>query len=112
MNEGGGTIRALAAQVATFHITDRAMVRAQTLFAVRLAAGEPEPAEVESYVSAVRTYFTGFDRDAHAQLRSVDRQLDALYQRQYNLAAERGVAIRRIEVVQGVLAMLTELTAS
>ena len=40
-------------------------------------------------------YFAGFERDAQAQLKGVDRELDALYQRQYNLAAERGVARTR-----------------
>lgn len=109
MSERTDTVRALATRVAAFHITDRAMLRAQTAFTSSLAAGEPRPADVDAYLSAVRTYFTGFERDAHAQLLGVDRELERLYQRQYNLAAERGVAVRRIEVVQGVLATLTEL---
>ncbi len=107
-----GSLRDLAARVASFHITDRAMRKAQQTFERALIAGAPSAAERNAYLAAVRTYFTAFARDADAQLAGVDRQLAALYQRQYNLAAERGVAVRRIEVVQGVLATLTELTSS
>ncbi len=102
-------LRAFAERIATFHITDRAMLRAQREFVAELAAGEPSPAAIKRYLGAVRAYFTGFDRDARAQLASVDRDLERLYQRQYNLAAERGVAQKRIEAVQGVLASLAEL---
>jgi hypothetical protein len=99
----------LVAHVATFHITDRAMQRAQTAFAASLERGTPAPADVAAYLRAVRSYFTGFARDAAAQLSGVDRELEGLYQRQYNLAAERGVAVKRVEAVQGVLALLEEL---
>ena len=44
-------------------------------------------------------------------LRTSTANSDALYQRQYNLAAERGVAAKRIEAVQGVLASLAELAS-
>ena len=101
----------LAAQVGTFHITDRAMERAQRTFLAALARGAPTPPEAAAYVRAVRAYFNGFARDAAAQLTSVDRQLEGLYQRQYNLAAERGVAVKRIEAVQGVLALVEEQPA-
>lgn len=104
--------RELAARVAAFHITDRAMLRAQQAFEVALRAGEPSPAARRAYLTAVRNYFTAFERDARAQLSGVDRELDALYQRQYNLAAERGVANKRLEGVQGVLASLAELASS
>jgi hypothetical protein len=105
-------LRALAERVATFHITDRAMLRAQRAFTEALAAGEPSDAAVRAYLGAVRAYFTGFAGDAKAQLASVDRQLEGLYQRQFNLAAERGVAVKRIEGVQGVFGLLAELGAS
>jgi hypothetical protein len=101
-------LRDLAERVAAFHITDRAMLRAQRTLETALRAGEPTPAERFAYLAAVRAYFTGFERDAQAQLSGVDRALDALYQRQYNLAAERGVAGKRLEAVQGVLASLAE----
>jgi hypothetical protein len=101
--------RALAERVAAFHITDRAMLRAQRTFEDALRAGEPSPSVRSAYHAAVRAYFAGFERDAQAQLTGVDRELDALYQRQYNLAAERSVARKRLDAVQGVLASLAEL---
>jgi hypothetical protein len=105
-------LRDLAERVAAFHITDRAMLRAQNTFTGALRAGEPSPAARDAYLHAVRTYFSGFERDAQAQLAGVDRELDLLYQRQYNLAAERGVAHKRLEAVQGVLASVAELGSS
>lgn len=102
-------LRDLAERVAAFHITDRAMLRAQRTFENALRTGEPPAAARTAYLAAVRTYFAAFERDALAQLKGVDRELDALYQRQYNLAAERGVARTRLEAVQGVLASLAEL---
>jgi hypothetical protein len=105
-------LRALSERVATFHITDRAMLRAQKIFVAALDAGEASPPARAAYLAAVRNYFTGFERDAAAQLGGVDRELDALYQRQYNLAAERGVAHKRLEAVQGVLASVAELATS
>jgi hypothetical protein len=106
-------LRDLAERVAAFHITDRAMLRAQRTFEAILAAGgDVPPAERTAYLGAVRTYFAGFERDAQAQLAGVDRELDLLYQRQYNLAAERGVAQKRVAAVQGVLASLAELATS
>ena len=108
MNDVRADLRGLVERVATFHLTDRGMVRAQRSFEAALAAGAPSDAAVRAYLAAVRTYFTGFDRDAQAQLKSVDRELEGLYQRQYNLAAERGVAVRRIEIVREVLDALAE----
>lgn len=106
------SLRELAERVAAFHITDRAMLRAQRAFEDALRAGEPSPGVRTAYVAAVRAYFAGFERDAQAQLAGVDRELDALYQRQYNLAAERGVARKRLDAVQGVLASLAEIAPS
>lgn len=102
-------LRELTERVAAFHITDRAMLRAQRTFEAALREGEPAAAACRAYLTAVRSYFAGFERDARAQLAGVDRELESLYQRQYNLAAERGVAQKRLEAVQGVLASLGEL---
>jgi hypothetical protein len=104
-------LAAFVRTVATFHITDRAMRRAQRTFESALAAGAPSGAAVRAYLAAVKQYFTGFDRDARAQLASVDRELERLYLRQYNLTAERGVAAKRVEAVQGVLTQLAELAS-
>ncbi len=109
MTASAERLHALAQAVATFHITDRAMLRAQQTFGAALDRGAPTAADVAAYLQAVNAYFAGFARDAAAQLKSVDRELENLYQRQYNLAAERGVAVKRIEAVQGVLTLLAEL---
>jgi hypothetical protein len=109
MIEGSQRLRDLAERVGSFHLTDKKMLQAQRAFSAVLERGEPTPADVASYLRAVRTYFRGFARDAHAQLAGVDRELAGLYQRQYNLAAERGVAQKRVEAVQGVLTTLAEL---
>jgi hypothetical protein len=99
----------LVRTVAEFHVTDRTLVRAQHALERELAAGSPAPATVATYLGAARAYFAGFERDARAHLNGVDRELEQFYARQYNLAAERGVAAKRIEVVQGVLARLAEI---
>ena len=49
-------------------------------------------------------YFSGFEREARAHLRDVDKRLEGLNQVNFNLTAERGVAVKRIEATQGVLA--------
>lgn len=74
-----------------------------------LAGGEPEWSLAQRYLAEVRRYFTRFSAEARGHLETVDRELEALYLRQYNLAAERGVAAKRIEVTQGVLSALAEL---
>ena len=61
---------------------------------------------------AVRRYFEGFDREARAHLRDVDRRLERSNQVVFNLTAERGVAVKRIEATQSVLSALAGLEAS
>lgn len=102
-------LAALVRTIGGFHVTDRSLLRAQRTIERELAGGPPAAASIAAYLSAARAYFTGFERDAHAQLTSVDRELEQLYARQYNLAAERGVAAKRIEAVQGVVARLAEI---
>lgn len=88
------------------------MERAQREIERALAAGVPDAASMRAYLAAVERYFSGFHREAKTQLAYVDRELERLYQRQFNLTAERGVAARRVEVTQGVLSSLAELAAS
>ncbi len=107
-----GRLRELVATVNAFYLRDRAMVRAQRDIERALAAGEPDGAQVRAYLAAVERYFSGFHREAQAQLKYVDRELGRLYQRQFNLTAERGVAARRLEATQGVLSSLAELAAT
>jgi hypothetical protein len=95
--------RALVARVGEFYITDRAMKAAQSKIETALSAGEAGAPDRERYVEAVRRYFTGFEREARAQLRDVDKRLVHANQVHFNLAAERGVVVKRIEATQGVL---------
>lgn len=95
--------RALVARIGEFYITDRAMKSAQNQIESQLAAGEPDAAARERYIAAVRRYFTAFEREARAQLRDVDKRLVHANQVHFNLTAERGVVVKRIEATQGVL---------
>lgn len=102
-------LRGLVAAVGAFYVTDRELARAQKDMERALASGAPDAAAVRAYTVAVERYFSGFAREARAQLAYVDRELERLYQRQFNLTAERGVAARRVEATQGVLSTLAEL---
>ena len=102
---------ALVARVGAFHITDRAMVREQREAEAKLRAGDLDGASRERYLHAVRRYFEGFDREARARLREVDRRLETANQVQFNLTAERGVAVKRIEATRSVLDDLALLKA-
>ena len=99
----------LVRTVGGFHVTDRGMRAAQRTIEARLAAGDPDEAAIRAYLAAVRRYFGPYENEARAQLRHVDRELERLYQLQYNLAAERGVVAKRIDTVRGVLAAAGEL---
>ncbi len=76
-----------------------------------LAGGLASDGEARAYLGAARRYFSGFEREARAHLEHVDRELEKLYQVQYNLTAERGVAQRRVEATQGVLSSIEEIGA-
>ena len=102
-------LAALAATVGAFHVTDRALRAAQARVERALAAGEVDDAEARAYLAAVRRYFEPYEREAQAQLRHVDRELERLYLLQYNLTAERGVVVKREEAVRGVLDAVAEL---
>ena len=111
MEDDGAKLRALIETVGKFHITDRAMRKAQSRITGLLGAGTLPAAEVTAYLRAVEAYFKPFEREAREHLRDVDRQLQRAFQVQFNLSAEREVAQRRIEATQGVLGQLTELRA-
>jgi hypothetical protein len=102
---------ALVTAVGAFHVTDRAMRAAQDRIERAQAAGAVDDAAAEAYLEAVRRYFEPYEREAQGQLRHVDRELERLYQLEYNLSAERGVVAKRIEAVRGVLGALAELRA-
>ncbi len=102
MTETDG-FHALVSRVGEFYITDKAMKGAQKKIEAALAAGGVDERAKDEYVAAVRRYFTGFEREARAHLREVDKRLEHVNQVHFNLTAERGVAVRRIEATQTVL---------
>lgn len=100
-------LRSLVARVGAFHITDRETKRAQRTIEAALERGDVDDRAEQAYRDAVRRYFESFDREARAHLRDVDLRLERVNQVQFNLAAERGVAVKRIEATQAVLRALT-----
>jgi hypothetical protein len=96
----------LTAQVGAFHITDTAMRRAQQRIETAIARGDVDADEMRAYFTAARRYFSSFDREARAHLRDVDRRLTRANQVVFNLTAERGVAVKRIEATTAVLSSL------
>ena len=100
---------ALVARVGAFHVTDRAMKNAQLKIEEALRSGNLDERSRAEYLDAVRRYFTPFEREARGHLRDVDRRLEHANQVVFNLTAERGVAVKRIEATQGVLADLASL---
>ena len=101
-------LAALVAHVGEFHITDGSMKQAQARMEAALRSGNAG-AERDAYLRAVRTYFSGFEREARAHLRDVDTRLEQINQVHFNLSAERGVAVKRIEATQSVLADVAQL---
>jgi len=105
-------LAALIARVGNFHITDRAMRKAQDEAEAAVTAGSLDAPQRDAYVAAVRRYFAGFEREARSHLRDVDRRLESLNQVQFNLTAERAVAVKRIEATQAVLGELETIGAN
>jgi hypothetical protein len=100
---GDDSLAALAGRVAAFHITDRAMKRAQADIERALQGGTADARARDGYLAAVRRYFTAFENEARANLRDVDRRLVHVNQVHFNLTAERGVAVKRIEATEAIL---------
>jgi len=96
----------LLALVDEFHITDRGLRSARE----RVRRGDG-PAAVEALVRAAAKYFGDMASEADRHLADLDRKLDDLYQRQYNLQAERSVAERRRDGARRVLDALHETGA-
>ena len=99
----------LVDRIGAFHITHRAMKEAQRSIEAAIGSGAVDDATRDAYVAEARRYFEGFDREARAHLRDVDKRLEHANQVHFNLAAERGVAVKRIEGTQSVLDALAEL---
>ena len=102
----------LVRRVAEFHITDRTVKDAQSAMSAAIEAGDADTQLTSRYLKAVYRYFSGFEREARVHLRDVDGRLEHLHQVQFNLTAERGVAAKRIEATQAVLADIDALERS
>jgi len=103
---------ALVRQVGGFHITDRAMKLAQRAAETALREARAGEADTARYLEAVNRYFEGFEKEARAHLRDVDKRIEGLNQVIFNLTAERGVAVKRIEATQSVMTHVRDLEAS
>jgi hypothetical protein len=100
---------ALIQRVGAFHITARGMKRAQAAVEAAVTGGEVDAELRRRYLDEVRRYFSGFDTETRAHLRDVDRRLEQIAQVHFNLTAERGVAVKRIESTHAVLSALDAL---
>jgi hypothetical protein len=106
-------LRNLVERVGGFHLRAGSMQRAQRRIASLLAAGGEIPRrEIDVYVAETHRYFSAFEREAHGHLKDLEKRLEHVGQLQFNLTAERGVAARRVEITQGVLADLDALAES
>lgn len=99
-----GDFDALVALIDRFHITDRTLARARERVRARADANA-----IAALADAAARYFSAMEREAESQLQEIDRKLDDLYQRQYNLEAERGVSERRRDGAREVLAAVASM---
>lgn len=103
-------LRALHATVSGFYVRDRRLLRAQRDVGKILERGKPiSDRTARRYLTAVERYFSGFSSEAQTQLAKLERRLAQVSQLQYNLTAERGVAVKRVAATQGVLSTIAEL---
>ncbi len=104
-------LKRLVEDVGAFHVTDASLRAAQHAIESALAAGSPGESEIRGYLAAVRRYFAPFEREAQAHMRDLDKRLEHANQVVFNLTAERGVAVKRIEATGAVLTALAPLEA-
>ena len=104
-------LQRLVDEVAGFAIRDRGLLREQdemrkALLEAQQAGIGPPAHHITRYTAAVRRYFVAFHSEATKHLDKIDRRLEHLAQLQANAIAERGVAARRAEITQKVVAHL------
>lgn len=88
------------------------MKRAQQQMEAALAHSDVDEKTKNAYLKEVKRYFTAFEQEARAHLRAVDKRLDHINQVHFNLTAERGTAVRRIEATRGVLRDIERVSGS
>ncbi len=79
------------------------MKAAQKKMEAAIAGPDVDERTKNEYLAHVKRYFTGFEREARAHLRTVDKRLEDVNQVHFNLTAERSVAVRRIDATSDVL---------
>ena len=109
MQPDSALLEKLVQRVGEFYITQRRMKKAQERIVRLIAQQEVDAAAAQAYLETVKEYFANFEREARTHLRAVDKRLENANQIHFNLSAERGVAVRRIEATQSVLAELESL---
>ncbi|MDE2573259.1 MAG: hypothetical protein KGM44_12170 [bacterium] len=103
-------LAALLRQIGAYRIGDRALRAALERVQASLDRGEsPSQRDLDAFVREARRYFEALERESRAQIKDLDRRLDDLFQQQYNLQAERGVAHRRLLGAGETLAMLVQV---
>jgi|SRR5579884_698252 len=102
-------LRALVGRVGQFYVTNKTLAAAQKKMEAALQNGAVDEGVRRQYLAVVRRYFSDFEKEARAHLRDVDKRLEHVNQVHFNLSAERGVAVRRIEATQSVLADLEKI---
>lgn len=100
---------ALVERIGRYRITEKAMRRVQADAQAAVAEGAADAKLRGRYLAAARRYFQAFNGEARAQLRDIDHRLEAVAQVQFNLGAERSVAVKRIEGTSDVLEELDRL---
>jgi hypothetical protein len=93
----------LIALLDAHHITDRALVAAR-----ERARTAGDAASAAALRRETIRYFSAVARESGSTLAALDRKLEELYQRQYNLQAERGVVERRLSGARKALCMAAE----
>ncbi len=91
----------LLALVDGYHITDKRLLRARAALKKSHTDGNER-----AFRSEAARYFASLAHEAQTQMADVDRRLDDVYQRQYNLTAERAVAERRLQGARQILQAL------
>ena len=104
MPADAAALHALISLVDEFYITQRRMKIAQQRMHELLKQGDVPEEEARRYVAVVNNYFKGFEREIRGHLHSLDGRLAKAYQVQFNLTAERDVAVKRMEATRAVIA--------
>lgn len=111
MARAAADLRTLYERADRFHFSDPSMRSLHQSVGKALESESASADLEERYRKALQRYFVGFDRQTRAQLRDLDRRLAELAQAQLNFTAERNVAVKRLENIGDLIALLDEAIA-